>query len=146
MRLHQVKPPKGARKSCKILGRGIGSGHGGSSGRGTKGQKARSGRKPRFGFEGGQMPLHRRVPKRGFTNVRRKEVAIVNLVQLNQFEENAEVTKEALIERGLVKKRGVKVKILGKGEIEMPLRVKVDAVSKGAQEKIKKAGGVCLNL
>jgi large subunit ribosomal protein L15 len=126
------------------LGRGVGSGHGGTAGRGTKGQKARSGRKPRFGFEGGQMPLHRRVPKRGFTSVRRREVAIVNLAQLNQFEENTEVTKEVLIERGLVKKRGAKVKILGKGEIDVPLRVRVDALSKSACAKIKEAGGEIL--
>lgn len=118
MKLHELKLNEGARKERKRVGRGTGSGHGKTSGRGHKGQNARSGGGVRPGFEGGQMPLFQRLPKRGFTNIHRKEYAIVNLEVLNRFEDGTEVTPELLIETGIVRKEKAGIKILAKGKIE----------------------------
>ncbi|MDX9745350.1 MAG: 50S ribosomal protein L15 [Syntrophales bacterium] len=141
MNLGTLRPPDGSRKKRKRVGRGSGSGYGGTAGRGTKGQKSRSGGKVRPGFEGGQMPLSRRLPKRGFRNLFRKEIIAVNIEQLNRFEENTVVDAELLLRSGLIKKTGDAIKILGKGEIKVPLTVKVDMISKGAREKIEAIGG-----
>ncbi|NLN60636.1 MAG: 50S ribosomal protein L15 [Deltaproteobacteria bacterium] len=141
MNLGTLRPPDGSRKKRKRVGRGSGSGYGGTAGRGTKGQKSRSGGKVRPGFEGGQMPLARRLPKRGFRNLFRKEIIAVNIEQLNRFEENTVVDAELLLRSGLIKKTGDAIKILGKGEIKVPLTVKVDMISKGAREKIEAIGG-----
>lgn len=141
MRLHDLKPAPGSRKHPTRKGQGIGSGLGKTAGKGHKGQKARSGGGVRPGFEGGQMPLQRRVPKRGFTNKFKKEIVIVNLMQLNRFDANSVVTPETLLESGLIKKLGDGVKVLGKGEIEKALTVKVNAISQTAAEKIEAAGG-----
>ena len=143
MKLHDLSPAKGSRRSAKRLGRGPGSGTGKTAGRGHKGQKSRSGYSRRLGFEGGQMPLIRRVPKRGFTNIFRKEVAAVNLRDLAGFE--GEVTPELLAEKGLARK-GLAVKILGDGEISSPLTVKAHRFSRSAREKIEAAGGSCEEL
>lgn len=141
MKLNELKSPSGANKSIKRVGRGIGSGHGKTSTRGHKGQKSRSGSGIRPGFEGGQMPLQRRLPKRGFTNIFKKEYAIVNLKELNVFDDNTEVTPELLIEKGLIKKAKDGVKILGDGELEKTLIVKAHKVSKQAEEKVTARGG-----
>ncbi len=143
MKLHDLSPAKGSRKSPKRIGRGPGSGTGKTAGRGHKGQKSRSGYSRRLGFEGGQMPLIRRVPKRGFTNIFRKEIAVVNLRDLADFE--GEVTPESLAEKGLVRK-GLPVKILGDGEITAALEVKAHHFSKSARSKIEAAGGSCEEL
>ena len=143
MKLHDLSPAKGSRRSPKRVGRGPGSGQGKTAGKGHKGQKSRSGYSRRLGFEGGQMPLIRRVPKRGFTNIFRKEVAAVNLRDLAGFE--GEVTPELLEERGLVR-RGLAVKILGDGEVSSPLTVKAHRFSRSAREKIEAAGGSCEEL
>lgn len=140
MKLHDLSPAKGSKHSKKRVGRGPGSGLGKTSGKGEKGQKSRSGASTRVGFEGGQMPLIRRVPKRGFTNIFKVEYAVVNLSQLADFE--GDVTPEALVERGLVRS-GRKVKVLGDGEIDKPLRVSADKFSKSARAKIEAAGGTC---
>lgn len=141
--LHDLRPGRGARHRRKRVGRGIGSGHGKTAGRGTKGQKARSGGGVRPGFEGGQWPLYRRVPKRGFTNARfRRELAHVNLDQLNRaFAPGEEVTPEALLQRGLVKDPKDGVKVLARGELDRPLVVRAHAFSKAAVAKIEAAGG-----
>jgi len=141
MRIHDLSPQKGSRRSRKRVGRGVGSGHGRTSCRGHKGQKARSGGTIVPGFEGGQMPLQRRLPKRGFINVFRQEVAVVNLKDLNRFESSAVVDLEALKGAGLVRKAEESVKVLGKGTLDRPLTVKVNRVSKSAKEKIESAGG-----
>jgi len=141
VRLHELRPAEGAKFKRTRVGRGIGSGLGKTAGRGTKGQKARSGGGVRPGFEGGQMPLYRRIPKRGFTNIFKKEVAIVNVRDLVRFPAGTVVTPDLLKEEGLVKGKKVLVKLLGKGEIDRPLTVKVHQVSKGAAEKIAAAGG-----
>jgi len=146
MNLGTLRPPDGSRKNRKRVGRGDGSGHGGTAGKGHKGQKARSGGKVRPGFEGGQMPLSRRLPKRGFRNLFRKEVIAVNVEHLNRFEQNAVVDAELLLKSGLIKKTGDAIKILGKGEIKVPLTVKVDMISKGAKEKIEAAGGTVVEV
>lgn len=140
MKLHDLSPAKGSKHSKKRVGRGPGSGLGKTSGKGEKGQKSRSGASTRVGFEGGQMPLIRRVPKRGFTNIFKVEYAVVNLSQLADFE--GDVTPEALVERGLVRS-GRKVKVLGDGEIDKPLHVTADKFSKSARAKIEAAGGRC---
>ncbi|HOB12274.1 MAG TPA: 50S ribosomal protein L15 [Syntrophomonadaceae bacterium] len=141
MKLHEIQAPPGANKRTKRVGRGPGSGHGKTSTRGHKGQKARSGGGVRPGFEGGQMPLQRRIPKRGFTNIFKKEYAIVNVQDLNRFEDGTEVTIELLQDAGIVK--GIKdgVKILGNGELEKKLTVKAHRFSKQAEEKIAARGG-----
>ena len=144
--LHNLTPAKGAVKNKKRLGRGPGSGTGKTAGRGHKGQKSRSGYSSRPGFEGGQMPLQRRLPKRGFTNIFKKEWVEVNLSTLEaKFETDAEVTPEALIGAGVCSKRDVSatagVVILGKGELTKAVRVSAHRVTKGAREKIERAGG-----
>lgn len=141
MKLHEIQAPPGANKRTKRVGRGIGSGHGKTSTRGHKGQKARSGGGVRPGFEGGQMPLQRRLPKRGFTNIFRKEYAIINVKDLNIFEDGTEVTIELLQDAGVIK--GVKdgLKVLGDGELEKKVTVKANRFSKQAEEKIAARGG-----
>lgn len=141
MRLHELKPSPGSRTAKKRVGRGIGSGLGKTSGRGQKGQKARSGGGVRRGFEGGQMPLYQRVPKRGFRNIFRKEYSEVNVGALNCFEAGTVVTPELLKERGLIKSLDVGVKILGKGGLEKALIVRAQSFSAQAREKIETAGG-----
>jgi large subunit ribosomal protein L15 len=143
MKLHDLSPAKGSKHSKKRVGRGPGSGLGKTAGRGEKGQKSRTGYSSRPGFEGGQMPLVRRVPKRGFTNIWRSEYAVVNLSQLAELE--GDITPESLRELGLVR-AGRKVKVLGDGEIAKPLRVVADKFSKSAREKIEAAGGRCEEL
>ncbi len=140
MRLHDLKRPKGAVKKRKRVGRGEGSGLGKTAGRGQKGQRSRAG-SMKTGFEGGQMPLQRRLPKVGFHNPFRKEYACVNVSELNRFEDDTEVTPALLIESGLVKKLKDGVKILGKGELERKLIIVAHKVSKGAREKIEARGG-----
>ena len=142
MDLSNLKPPKGAKRSKKRIGRGDGSGTGVTAGRGNKGQKSRSGYKRKRGFEGGQMPLHRRVPKRGFHNPFRVEYAIVNLDTLvARFDEGTEVTPELLRERGVVRRTGSRIKILARGEIDKKLTVKAHRFSAKASEAITSAGG-----
>ncbi|MFL6201825.1 MAG: 50S ribosomal protein L15 [Thermoanaerobaculia bacterium] len=143
MKLHELSPAKGSKHSKKRVGRGPGSGLGKTAGRGEKGQKSRTGYSRRPGFEGGQMPLVRRVPKRGFTNIWKVEYSVVNLSQLGELE--GDVTPEVLVERGLVRS-GRKIKVLGDGEIGKPLRVVADKFSKSAREKIEAAGGRCEEL
>ena len=138
--LGNLSPQKGSNKERKRLGRGPGTGHGKTAGRGHKGAKSRSGYKSKPGFEGGQMPLQRRLPKRGFNNIFKKVFSIVSLSQLDSFEAGQEVTSEMLIEGGFAKK-GQPVKILANGEITKALTVKVDKVSGQAKELIEKAGG-----
>ena len=141
MKLHELKPADGAKQAPKRKGRGIGSGLGKTAGKGHKGQKARAGRGQRFGFEGGQMPLQRRVPKRGFNNIFAKEFVSVNVNSLNVFEDGAVVDAAALIEKGIIKKEYDGVKILGNGEITKKLTVKAVAFSAAAKDKITAAGG-----
>ncbi|AIE58661.1 50S ribosomal protein L15 [Bacillus methanolicus] len=141
MKLHELKPAEGSRHDRKRKGRGIGSGNGKTAGRGHKGQNARSGGGVRPGFEGGQTPLFRRLPKRGFTNINRKEYAIVNLDALNRFEEGTEVTPELLIETGVVRNEKAGIKILAKGKVEKKLTVKAHKFSSAAKEAIEAAGG-----
>ncbi|MFW4406391.1 50S ribosomal protein L15 [Lactiplantibacillus paraplantarum] len=138
MKLHELTPSEGSRFSRRRIGRGDSSGQGKTSGRGQKGQKARG--KVRVGFEGGQMPLYRRIPKRGFTNINRKEYAVVNLDGLNRFDDGAEVTPEALKEAGLVKKSSA-VKVLGNGKLNKKLTVKASKFSATAVAAIEAAGG-----
>ena len=139
--LNQLKPVEGARKERKRLGRGIGSGTGKTAGKGHKGQKARSGNQPRPGFEGGQIPFFQRIPKRGFNNVNRKEYTIVNLSDLNVFEDGETVTPEVLLQRGVISKVLSGVKILAKGSLDKKLTVQAHKFSKVAQEAIEKNGG-----
>ncbi|MEW6487699.1 MAG: 50S ribosomal protein L15 [Thermodesulfobacteriota bacterium] len=141
MRLHDLKRPKGAVKEKKRVGRGPGSGLGKTAGRGHKGARARAGYGGKQGFEGGQMPLARRLPKVGFKNPFRKEYACVNVCDLNRFDDGTEVTPVLLVEQGLVKKLQDGVKILGKGDLERKLVVFVHKVSQGAREKIEARGG-----
>ena len=142
MKLHELSPAAGSKREVKRIGRGAGSGQGKTAGKGHKGQKARAGRGLRPGFEGGQMPLQRRVPKRGFVNIFGKEFSIVNVSALDQsFEDGAVVDIDALIEKGLVKKVLDGVKILGNGEISKKLTVQVNAYSEAAKQKIEAAGG-----
>ncbi|ATD31342.1 50S ribosomal protein L15 [Macrococcoides bohemicum] len=141
MKLHEMKPVEGARKERNRVGRGMASGNGKTSGRGHKGQKARSGGGVRLGFEGGQLPLFRRLPKRGFTNINRKDYAIVNLDQLNRFEEGTEVTPALLIESGVVSNEKSGIKILGNGELTAKLTVKAHKFSASAKEAIEGKGG-----
>ncbi|UXS37531.1 50S ribosomal protein L15 [Staphylococcus delphini] len=141
MKLHELKPSEGSRKVRNRVGRGAGTGNGKTSGRGQKGQKARSGGGVRPGFEGGQLPLFRRIPKRGFTNINRKEYAIVNLDQLNQFEDGTEITPELLIETGVVKNEKAGIKVLGNGSLEKKLTVKAHKFSASAKAAIEAKGG-----
>jgi large subunit ribosomal protein L15 len=141
MKLHELKPAEGSRHERKRKGRGIGSGNGKTAGKGHKGQNARSGGGVRMGFEGGQTPLFRRLPKRGFTNINRKEYAIVNLEVLNRFEEGTEVTPELLIETGIISNEKAGIKILANGNIEKKLTVTAHKFSSAAKEAIEAAGG-----
>ncbi|ASZ06465.1 MULTISPECIES: 50S ribosomal protein L15 [Enterococcus] len=141
MKLHELKPAEGSRQVRNRVGRGTSSGNGKTSGRGQKGQKARSGGGVRLGFEGGQTPLFRRLPKRGFTNVNRKEYAVINLDVLNRFEDGAEVTPVALVEAGIVKNEKAGIKVLANGELTKKLTVKAAKFSKAAQDAIEAAGG-----
>lgn len=139
MKLNELKPAAGSRSKRLRKGRGLSSGHGFTSGRGTKGQKAHG--KTRLGFEGGQMPLYRQIPKRGFTNINRKEYAIVNLSTLDRFEDGTEVTPQLLMESGLVKNLKSGIKILGSGKLEKKLTVKANKFSASAVSAIEAAGG-----
>jgi large subunit ribosomal protein L15 len=141
MDLSGLKPAAGSRKKRKRFGRGEASGHGGTSGRGHKGLKARAGASTRPGYEGGQMPLARRLPKRGFRNYFRKDIVIVNLEQLQDFPQGVVVEPQSLLDSGIIKRTGDGVKILGKGEIGRPLAVKINLISRSAREKIIAAGG-----
>ena len=141
MKLHELKPTEGSRKVRNRVGRGIGSGNGKTAGKGHKGQNARSGGGVRLGFEGGQTPLFRRLPKRGFTNINRKEFAIVNLSTLNRFEDGTEVTPELLLETGVISKLNDGVKVLASGAVEKKLTVKAHKFSSSAKEAIEAAGG-----
>ena len=141
MKLNQLTAAPGATRAAKRIGRGHGSGNGKTAGKGHKGQKTRAGHGMRPGFEGGQMPLQRRIPKRGFNNIFAKEVVAVNVGSLNRFEDGAEVTVEALKEAGILKKTGDALKILANGELTKKLTVKADAFSEAAKAKIEAAGG-----
>ena len=141
MELQDLVCPEGSRKASKRIGRGHGSGQGKTAGKGHKGQKARSGGGVRPGFEGGQMPLQRRIPKRGFNNIFAKKIVAINVSDLNKFEDGAEVDAQALVNAGIVKKEYDGIKILGNGEISKKLTVKVAAYSESAKQKIEAAGG-----
>lgn len=141
MNLHELSPALGSTKTSKRIGRGHGSGQGKTAGKGHKGQKARSGGSIRPGFEGGQMPLQRRIPKRGFNNIFAKNIVAINVSALEAFEDGAEVTAQALIEKGIVKKEYDGIKILGNGSLTKKLNVKVAAYSESAKQKIEAAGG-----
>ena len=141
MKLHELSPEPGSRKKRTRRGRGLGSGLGKTSGRGQKGQNSRSGGGVRTGFEGGQMPLYRRLPKRGFKNIFAKEYAEVNVSSLNRFEDGAVVDPVALIEEGILKNVLDGVRILGDGELTKKLTVKANGFTKSAENKIKAAGG-----
>ncbi len=141
MKLNELSPAEGSTKARKRIGRGVGSGWGKTSGRGSKGLKSRSGGSVRPGFEGGQMPIHRRLPKRGFTNIFKKKISIVNLQDLARFESGSLVDEAALVRVGLVKGRRDEIKILGQGDIAYPLTIKACSVSQSAKEKIVAAGG-----
>ncbi len=141
MRIHELAPAPGSKRGRKRVGRGRGSGHGQTSCRGNKGQKARSGGNTGTGFEGGQMPLQRRVPKRGFRNLFKKRYALVNLSDLAGLAPNSTASMETFVEAGLVKKPGEGIKLLGNGEISHPLFLKVNSVSRTARQKVEAAGG-----
>lgn len=141
MKLNELKATEGSRRNRKRVGRGTSSGYGKTSGRGQKGQLARSGGKTSLGFEGGQMPLYRRMPKRGFNNINRKEYAIINLNDLNKFEAGSEVTIDSLKEAGIVNKELAGVKLLANGKLDVKLTVKVNKVSESAKKAVETAGG-----
>ncbi len=141
MKLHELHAAEGSRNTRKRVGRGTSSGFGKTSGRGQKGQLSRQGGHTRLGFEGGQMPLFRTMPKRGFKNINRKEYAIINLDDLNKFENNSDVTVASLKEKGLVKKELSGVKLLAKGELKVKLNVKINKVSAAAKKAVEDAGG-----
>ncbi|HVR37543.1 MAG TPA: 50S ribosomal protein L15 [Thermoanaerobaculia bacterium] len=146
MELSNLKPKKGARHAPKRVGRGPGSGHGKTSSRGEKGQKSRSGYSRQIGFEGGQMPLHRRLPKRGFTNIFKKEHAVVNLSDLERFDNGATVDEAALRRAGLVKGKNDGIKILGNGKLSKKLTVVATKFSETARKQIEAAGGSCQEI
>ncbi len=141
MKLHELSPAEGSKRESKRIGRGHGSGNGKTAGKGHKGQKARAGHGMRPGFEGGQMPLQRRVPKRGFNNIFAEEWIAINVGALDVFEDGATVDATALAEKGIIKKTGTPVKVLGNGKISKNLTVKLNAFSAAAAEKINAAGG-----
>ena len=141
MRLHELKPPAGSRKNKKRVGRGNGSGLGKTAGRGNKGHNSRSGGGVRPGFEGGQMPLQRRLPKRGFTNIFRKKTSIINLRDLSRFEAGSVVDPENLAAGGFIKSPKLRIKLLGQGQIDKPLTLKIHGVSGTAKEAVEAAGG-----
>jgi large subunit ribosomal protein L15 len=146
MELSNLKPKKGARHAKKRVGRGPGSGHGKTAARGEKGQKSRSGFSRMRGFEGGQMPLHRRLPKRGFTNIFKKEHAVVNLSDLERFDNGATIDETALRQAGLVKGRNDGIKILGNGKLSKKLTVVAAKFSESARKQIEAAGGTCQEI
>ena len=146
MNLNSLKPPAGSRKKRKRVGRGDGSGHGGTSCKGAKGQNARSGGGVSPGFEGGQMPLARRLPKRGFRNVFRKEIIAINIEKLKGFPAGSVIDEDSLIQAGFVKRKGDGIKILGKGDLDYPLSLRVNRVSRGARSKIEAAGGSIIEV
>lgn len=141
MKLHELSPAPGSRKAPRRIGRGVGSGRGKTAGRGTKGFNSRSGGGVRPGYEGGQMPLHRRLSKYGFTNIFKKKIAVINVRDLAKFDKGSVVDEAALIAAGLVKGKKDGIKLLGQGEIKHSLEVKVNQVSNSAREKIEAAGG-----
>jgi len=141
MNLGTLKPPEGSTRKRKRVGRGNGSGHGGTACKGHKGQNARSGGKVRSGFEGGQMPLSRRLPKRGFRNPFRKEIVAINIDQLKKFPAGSLIDEEALVRSGVVNNKRDGIKVLGKGSIDYPVTLKMNMISRGAREKIEAAGG-----
>ena len=141
MKLHELSPPKGSNTSRKRKGRGVGSGRGKTAGRGTKGQNSRTGGGVRPGFEGGQMPLHRRLPKRGFANIFKKKIITVNIRDLYRFESGTLVDEAALVRVGLVKGRRDGIKLLSNGDIAYPLTIRLNRVSRTAREKIEAVGG-----
>ncbi len=141
MKLHELKAAPGSTKAPKRKGRGTATGQGKTAGRGENGQNSRSGGGVRLGFEGGQMPLYRRIPKRGFTNIWRTDYATVNVDDLNRFDEGAEITRDALIEKKLIRRNSGLVKILGDGKLDKKVTVKANKFSKSAKEKIEAAGG-----
>lgn len=141
MKLNELSPAKGSRKAPKRLGRGVGSGTGKTAGRGTKGFNSRSGGGVRPGYEGGQMPIQRRLPKRGFTNIFKKDIVVINVRDLSRFKSGSVVDEAALTEAGLIKSAKDGIKLLGQGEIDFPLDVKVNYFSKSAKAKIEAAGG-----
>jgi large subunit ribosomal protein L15 len=141
MKLNELSPAQGSHKAPRRLGRGVGSGRGKTAGRGTKGYNSRSGGGVRPGYEGGQMPLHRRLPKRGFANIFRKNIAVINIRDLDKFDKDSVVDEAALVAAGLVKGKKDGIKLLGHGEIKQSLQVKVNRISKSAREKIEAAGG-----
>ena len=141
MKLNELAPSPGSRKQRKRLGRGVGSGTGKTAGRGTKGYNSRSGGGVRPGFEGGQMPIHRRLPKRGFTNIFKKRISVINISDLSRFENGSIVDEALLVKAGLVKGRRDGVKLLSQGEIDKQLTIRLDKLSKAAVEKILAAGG-----
>jgi large subunit ribosomal protein L15 len=141
MKLNELSPSNGSRSARKRLGRGVASGTGKTAGRGTKGHKSRSGGGVRPGFEGGQMPIHRRLPKRGFTNIFRKQICVINIRDLARFESGSVIDEALLAGAGLIKNKRDGVKLLGQGSVDYPLTVKLDRVSNSAREKIEAAGG-----
>jgi len=141
MKLNELSPPAGSRRPRKRVGRGVGSGHGKTACRGSKGHNSRSGGGVRPGFEGGQMPIHRRLPKFGFTNIFKKKIAVINIRDLVKFATGSIVDEIALVRMGLVKGRRDGIKLLGHGDINVPLTVKVHGISKSAADKIEAAGG-----
>ena len=141
MKLHELSPPSRSRKMSRRLGRGVGTGSGKTAGRGTKGYNSRSGGGVRPGYEGGQMPIQRRLPKRGFTNIFRKRIAVINIRDLLTFKSGSLVDEDALVKAGLIKGKKDGIKLLGQGEISIALNVKLSHVSKSAREKIEAAGG-----
>ena len=141
MKLHELSPAPGSVRDVKRIGRGHGSGNGKTAGKGHKGQKARAGRGIRAGFEGGQMPLHRRIPKRGFNNIFATPYTTINVAILNRFEDGAVVNAEALLNAGIINKAPYGVKVLGNGKLEKNLTVQVAAFSESAKAKIEAAGG-----
>ena len=146
MELSKLKPKKGARHAKKRVGRGPGSGHGKTAGRGEKGQKSRSGFSRSLGFEGGQMPLHRRLPKRGFTNIFKKEHHVVNLSDLERFDNGTTVDENAMRKAGLVKGRADGIKVLGNGKLTKKLNVHATKFSETAKKQIEAAGGTCQEI
>ncbi len=141
MKLHELSPPVGSRKARKRLGRGVASGSGKTAGRGSKGHNSRSGGGVRPGFEGGQMPIHRRLPKRGFTNIFKKKYALINIRDLSIFDSGSTVDETVLIQKGLVKGKYFGIKLLGDGEIKYPLNIKIHKASKKAREQVEAVGG-----
>ena len=141
MKLNELSPAKGSRKAPNRLGRGVGSGSGKTAGRGTKGYNSRSGGGVRPGYEGGQMPLHRRLPKRGFANIFRKNIAVINIRDLKRFDKGSLVDEAALVQAGLVSGKRDGIKLLAHGEIDYALDIKISKISQSAREKVEAAGG-----